>query len=272
LTQVANKVSLSRCGFATSALDDMHSSSSRNSRHPSGSNSFQMSNSILNASASRPFLNMLNPMGRNYQGYAQASQSPVEEEDEAGSSGSPKVGTSQQIPRREKQKVSWDAVGQDNMMESTFHPNIQQEDRVDDRESDDEVPQSLMIEAPSRKAAAAMSMKGKGKARDRTSGRTQPLFSTSGRKVPPILPMHTSDVPLPPRPSETDVRSHENPRREPQARPMRGLDAYERALWNWVNVYNLDGFLQEVYWYYEGKGLYSIALARGLNLLSVIFP
>jgi autophagy-related protein 9 len=48
---------------------------------------------------------------------------------------------------------------------------------------------------------------------------------------------------------------------------MRGLDDYEKALWNWVNVYNLDAFLQEVYYYYEGNGIYSIALARGLNLL-----
>jgi autophagy-related protein 9 len=48
---------------------------------------------------------------------------------------------------------------------------------------------------------------------------------------------------------------------------MRGLDEYEKALWNWVNVYNLDAFLQEVYAYYEGNGIYSIALSRGLNLL-----
>jgi autophagy-related protein 9 len=25
-----------------------------------------------------------------------------------------------------------------------------------------------------------------------------------------------------------------------------GLDEYEKALWNWVNVDDLDGFLQEV--------------------------
>ncbi len=36
--------------------------------------------------------------------------------------------------------------------------------------------------------------------------------------------------------------------------------------------YNLDAFLQEVYSYYEGKGIYSIALSRGLNLLSVTIP
>ena len=48
-----------------------------------------------------------------------------------------------------------------------------------------------------------------------------------------------------------------------------GLDDYQRALWNWVNVEDLDGFLQEVYAYYKGKGIYCIALARVLNLLWV---
>ena len=51
---------------------------------------------------------------------------------------------------------------------------------------------------------------------------------------------------------------------------MRGLDDHEKALWNWVNVYNLDAFLQDAYYYYEGKGIFSIALSRGLNLLLVI--
>ena len=52
-----------------------------------------------------------------------------------------------------------------------------------------------------------------------------------------------------------------------EAPQLRGLDAYERALWNWVNVYDLDVFLQDVYRYYEGKGIYSIALSRALHLL-----
>lgn len=225
-----------------------------------------MSNSVLNASTSRPFLNMLNPMSRNYQGYTQANQSPVQEEDEVASNEGSEIGTGQHTSRRQ---VSWDTATQDNLMQSTLHPNIRKEDRLDEHESDDEVPQSLMVEAPPRKIAAATSMKGKGKAKSRTSGRTQPLFSSSGRKVPPVLPTHVSDVALPPRPSETEFRPQDNPRQEPRVRSMRGLDAYERALWNWVNVYNLDRFLQEVYWYYEGKGIYSIALARGLNLLSV---
>jgi hypothetical protein len=67
----------------------------------------------------------------------------------------------------------------------------------------------------------------------------------------------------------------------------RNLSERERALWIWVNVVDLDGYLQEVnfrqeslsgkeaddwvsqqvYEYYVGKGLYCIALRRILNLL-----
>ncbi|ODO03086.1 hypothetical protein I350_05931 [Cryptococcus amylolentus CBS 6273] len=53
--------------------------------------------------------------------------------------------------------------------------------------------------------------------------------------------------------------------------PKSGLDEYEKALWKWVNVEDLDGFLQEVYEYYKGKGIYCIALSRVLNLLTTFF-
>lgn len=45
------------------------------------------------------------------------------------------------------------------------------------------------------------------------------------------------------------------------------MTAHERALWRWVNVEDLDGFLQQCYLYYTGKGVWCIALGRGLNLL-----
>ncbi|BGP20513.1 hypothetical protein JCM10213_007671 [Rhodosporidiobolus nylandii] len=48
-----------------------------------------------------------------------------------------------------------------------------------------------------------------------------------------------------------------------------GLSARERALWRWVNVEDLDGFLGQVYVYYTGKGIWAIALERVLNLLTV---
>ncbi|KPV73033.1 uncharacterized protein RHOBADRAFT_17299 [Rhodotorula graminis WP1] len=48
-----------------------------------------------------------------------------------------------------------------------------------------------------------------------------------------------------------------------------GMSAKERALWRWVNVGDLDGFLQQVYLYYVGKGIWAIGLERTLNLLTV---
>jgi autophagy-related protein 9 len=50
------------------------------------------------------------------------------------------------------------------------------------------------------------------------------------------------------------------------------VSAKERALWKWANVENLDIFLQDVYVYYLGKGIYNIMLTRLLNLLFVDCP
>lgn len=44
-------------------------------------------------------------------------------------------------------------------------------------------------------------------------------------------------------------------------------DPKERALWRWVNVSDLDPFLNDVYEYYIGHGIYSITLRRILALL-----
>ncbi|SCZ97968.1 BZ3500_MvSof-1268-A1-R1_Chr3-3g06490 [Microbotryum saponariae] len=49
----------------------------------------------------------------------------------------------------------------------------------------------------------------------------------------------------------------------------RRMAAKERALWRWINVEDLDGFLQQVYIYYVGKGIVAIGLSRLLNLLTV---
>ncbi|KAF7363724.1 Autophagy-related protein 9 [Mycena sanguinolenta] len=266
----------------------MSGSSSRSPRRPnSGSKSMHGSQSFYppggaSISSSRPFLNMLNPMARQYQGYSQANQSLLEEEDESRSSGDEEANaeagrsrstifqsTAQDVPmsksRTHAHRVSWDAPPH------TLRPNIQQEDAL---QSDDEVPQSFMIEAASKKS----SKKGKSKAAssDSGGGRSQPLYSVAGRTLPPVLPTHATS-PASPRPGlspTNDARPASRTSSDGNDRPpkqMRGLDAYERALWNWVNVYNLDAFLQEVYYYYEGKGIYSIALSRGLNLLTVGF-
>lgn len=202
----------------------------------------------------------------------QANQSVLEEEEEEDddrlAGGDIEAGHARRSATpKGKQRVSW---GADTTELSTLRPNIKKDEH---ESSDDEVPQDFMIETPTTRkpqsphTTRAPTLKGKGR-----ETRSQPLYSTSRRTVQPVLPTSTP-VSIPPRPSELDVdedAQHTQPREEHRQKQMRGLDAYERALWNWVNVYNLDAFLQEAYYYYEGKGIYSIALSRGLNLLSVI--
>lgn len=48
---------------------------------------------------------------------------------------------------------------------------------------------------------------------------------------------------------------------------LRLADPREKALWRWANVENLDNFLQEVYDYFLGNGIWSIMLSRALNLM-----
>jgi len=233
-------------------------------------------------------------MGRTHQGYTQVLPEEEEEDEEVrGEDGGShkeegseedleagrmrsttfkstgELGKSKSKGRR---KISWDA-GASEM--NVLHPNIHKEDAMHEQElSDDEVPQSFMIETAHRQTAS------KGKANEASkaaSGSRRPLHSVAGRKLPPLSPGQGLPPPVstPPRPSEVDDSSTRRntafaeslstiPK---ESKPLRGLDHYEKALWNWVNVYNLDAFLQEVYYYYEGKGIYSIALSRGLNLL-----
>jgi autophagy-related protein 9 len=211
---------------------------------------------------------MLNPIGKAYQGYSRANQLLVEEEGENVTSEEDlEAGPTTRDQKRssifhnnsksQQRRVSWDA-GASEM--NLLRPNIHQDDKMHEQESsDDEVPQSFMIEA-SRKAPVPLAdrpSKGKGRI-----GKAQQLNAVQGRITPTTINA--------PRPRvNTDDARHPEPSSR-QQKPMRGLDAYERALWNWVNVYSLDEFLQEVYYYYEGKGIYSIALARGLNLLLVL--
>jgi autophagy-related protein 9 len=217
--------------------------------------------------SSRPFLNMLNPLGRAYQGYAAANQSVLEEDEEdtdrAASPRHETIDLEAQAPPTSTSRAALDASAHAQRLSrgtaeaGTLRPNVREDDRIqEESESDGEVPQSFLIESPASRRAP---LSRKGRARD-------PRHASSATK--PVDPPRIS---VPPRPSEVSVEHL--PTRSPSAagqpNPKRGLDAYERALWNWVNVYNLDAFLQEVYMYYHGKGIYSIALKRGLNLLWV---
>ena len=214
-------------------------------------------------SGSRPFLNMLNPLGHAYQGYMAANQSVLEEDEEDTDAASPRH---EHIDLEAQAFPTSTSKAPDHTRRLTrgatetgmLRPNVREDDRVqEESDSDGEVPQSFLIEPPASRRAP---LSRKGQARD-TRHTTNATTHTDAPRIS-----------VPPRPSEINVDRPPLARSPPtagQSSPKRGLDAYERALWNWVNVYNLDAFLQDVYLYYHGKGIYSIALKRGLNLLSV---
>ena len=215
--------------------------------------------------SSRPFLNMINPLGRAYQGYTAANQSVLEEDEEDNDGSTPPRNDDIDLEAQahltpttkssHPSSVSAPRGSRGGAEASILRPNVREDDRIqEESESDGEVPQSFLIESPAVRRAPLSR-----KARPRE---VRYASQTTAPGDPPRIS-------VPPRPSEIGAENPP-PRRSPAPilpSPKRGLDAYERALWNWVNVYNLDAFLQEVYLYYHGKGIYSIALKRGLNLL-----
>ena len=227
---------------------------------------------------------------RDYKGYSRANQFVLEEaeEDEANNTS---VFALQNSPRQRAQQEltpqpnsGWRTHDASNA--NVLRPNIHEEDRNHVRldpsdSSDDEVPQSFMIEASSskpRKKSSKAKEKAKAKANEMPQLPPRPPLLSRGESTRPILPTTTQDLKAiydtTPKPSEVDPLDQHPDGYSGSSQPkqIRGLDAYERALWNWVNVFNLDAFLQEVYHYYQGKGIYCIALSRGLNLLLVPLP
>ena len=207
---------------------------------------------------------MLNPLGHAYQGYTAANQSVLEEDEEdndgATSRRNDDIDLEAQAhltPTIKTSHSSSQRLSRGGTEASILRPNVREDDRIQEEsesESDGEVPQSLLIESPAVRRAP-LSRK----------GRPREVRNATGTTAPADPPR----ISVPPRPSEIGAENPP-PRLSPipiPPNPKRGLDAYERALWNWVNVYNLDAFLQEVYLYYHGKGIFSIALKRGLNLL-----
>lgn len=231
-------------------------------------------------------------MNSNYHGYNQANQSVLEENEEdnegredmdleAGRSAIFRSAHESKPSSNAlgKRKVAWDP-GASEM--NVLHPNIHKEDNIHEQDSsDDGVPPNFLTEPATRQVHSPKFTPQPPKHEAR---RGQALYTTNGRQLPPPLPStevkspsrvkspappsaYDDDGPVLPHPRAlTPGASSSASSRHPRT-AMRGLDDYEKALWNWVNVYNLDAFLQEVYSYYEGKGIYSIALSRGLNLL-----
>ncbi|KZS88344.1 APG9-domain-containing protein [Sistotremastrum niveocremeum HHB9708] len=209
---------------------------------------------MTRTAGSRPFLNLLNPMGRHYQGYEAAASLLEEDEDEDDANNG-----------RDHDALMTPTQRTDRLRLGELRPNDKRQEPQDS--SDDEPSQSYMIEETRPEPSSSKPRRHNTKpSAPRNPPKSRPI--TSDRHTP-LLPTHLDASTMPPRPSEIDEPEDTSSYQTPP--PRQGLDPRERALWHWVNVYNLDAYLQEVYAYYEGKGIYCIALSRGLNLLTVSF-
>ena len=126
-------------------------------------------------------------------------------------------------------------------------------------EADDDVPPSLLIET-------------------NQPGPSSPLLSPRPRaqRSPlaiPITGQASGATHAKWNATQQQQRLHRDPNILPAytGRPSRKnlliIDPKEKALWRWANVQNLDNFLQDVYEYFLGNGMWSILLSGLLNLL-----
>ncbi len=213
--------------------------------------------------SSRPFLNMLNPLGRNYRGYERAREDVVEEEDEGNETDN--GGHDDLGGRIDRGTRGWlqanatpsatDAslIHMGNLRTQT--PDNVVRDPDEDDEDDGEVPQSFMIEAhrgsTSTKPLQSRTPAGDTKD-DHLISPTRLLSRGVLKRAAKATFSDMKGFSMPPRPSDLQSPGDfalpaPNTTSIPSATGRKtGLDAYEKALWNWVNVYNLDAFLQEV--------------------------
>lgn len=124
-------------------------------------------------------------------------------------------------------------------------------------EADDDVPASLLIESDMAGNPASLG------------------FPTRGPKTKHKSPAAISQGHGAEQRNWRTAQQHQKLHRESDSKSTRTersgnglvIDPKERAMWRWVNVQNLDNFLQSVYRYYQGKGIYSIILYNVLKLL-----
>lgn len=133
--------------------------------------------------------------------------------------------------------------------------------RMLDDEGDDDVPMSLLIEGDNR---------GKHPRRIRpseafrTNSKPLPIPGPPNREAQARWESAQAQQPL----HIDDTGRVSEPRLPTLAQSgMRSISRQDRALWMWVNAENLDIFVQEVYEYYRGAGIWCILLGRALSLL-----
>lgn len=125
---------------------------------------------------------------------------------------------------------------------------------------DDEVPQSLLIEDEHNMAPTVTARQ--------TQALPPPIPGPASRGTQAKWQITQAQQRLhndiPPRVASARVKHR-------YAHPISILDPKEKALWMWANVENLDNFLQDVYDYFVGNGIWCIFLSRLLSLLYGIY-
>ncbi|KAI5950627.1 ATG9 [Candida margitis] len=83
------------------------------------------------------------------------------------------------------------------------------------------------------------------------------------------LPLHNMTKSYRKPPQQQYVNTNYKPTRTRANRLV--IPPKERALYLWANITNMDEFLNDVYYYYRGKGLLNIVLSRIVDLIILVF-
>ncbi|KAG5981402.1 autophagy protein atg9 [Claviceps digitariae] len=143
-------------------------------------------------------------------------------------------------------------------------PNLDQERftqwTVGEEDIENDVPASLLVETsdPSMQVIPASSHA----TRDRSSKRCERLDRQPKAQWQPATRQNSFD---------SDYQQGSGGLAHPRslARSLGPGGHREKALWRWVNISNLDGFMRDVYDYYEGGGMLCILCSNALWLLKI---
>ncbi|TVY59664.1 Autophagy-related protein, partial [Lachnellula suecica] len=140
---------------------------------------------------------------------------------------------------------------------------LTQSPRLLEEDGDDDVPESLLIEGndtpgPSSPSQPRVRHTQQAREQHAVPGPSNRGDNARWENARAQQPLHQDDMPV----------------RPPLARqPGRGLygSAKGRAEWRWTNVTNLDHFMEEVYDYFRGAGIWCIILERAVDIATSIF-
>ena len=131
-------------------------------------------------------------------------------------------------------------------------------------EADDEVPPSLLIEGKDIPDGAKQEDGGQlGRQMSGEVPTSEPVTSQARRQWETTQARQRLHI------AEQAPQQPASPRTRMRGPNLAFADPREKAMWRWANIENLDNFLNEIYVYFIGNGIWSITLHRVLNLLYV---